>query len=707
MRDNGPVTQNEVLMKDGSVIVSSTDAKGKIKFINKDFTDISGFDKEELLGQPHNIIRHSDMPRQAFEDMWRDLKAGRPWSGYVKNRIKNGDHYWVHANAMPVVENDAIMGYISIRSKPDPSVTEAVSKIYKRFVNDEAGSLRIEHGRIVDYSRNAQIRRWFDKFSSKIIAMGGILCAFILITSAVGTYYKFKTTESLRTVYEDRTIPAGQLAEVHTTLYSTMLHLSYIAGGQEDPTPHIRATEEAIPRMEKVWADYMATYLTAEETVLAAKYVEQYEKYIASGLRPALELARANKKEELARFLPNAHPLFNAVEVANQKLMQLQMDVAKSEYDQAKSDTAVGLAVNITTVLVSIVAAFFITRLIRKVITARLTYMDSSLNSIAGGKYDNQIEVGDDELQHTLTLVKALQAKLAYGVLEKKELEEEKKLTQERMATDFEQSVKSIVNIVSSAAAQFSQSAQEMSGTAKDSVVKVSAASSAAASATSNVQSVAAAAEELSATVKEISSQLQKTTVLVSQSQEKAHNADRAANALNEATVKVADAMNMIAQIAGQVNLLSLNATIEAARAGEAGKGFAVVAGEVKDLANKTNKTTAEIKVIVDEMRHAAQDIISALSEIGGSVGSISQATSNVASAVEEQSATTNEIAKNMQTAAASTQSIAHSLEDVHASSNHAGMASEQIVVASRELTQHAQDLNAQVDSFLQRVRAG
>ncbi len=118
MRDNGPVTQHEVFMADGSVIVSRTDDKGRILFVNQDFVDISGYTREELIGQPHNVIRHRDMPPEAYKDLWDDIQAGKPWSGYVKNRTKNGDHYWVQANAMPVTENGKVTGYISIRSKP-------------------------------------------------------------------------------------------------------------------------------------------------------------------------------------------------------------------------------------------------------------------------------------------------------------------------------------------------------------------------------------------------------------------------------------------------------------------------------------------------------------------------------------------------------------------------------------------------------------
>ena len=118
MRNNQPVTQNEVQLDAQSLIVSKTDLKGQITYINKDFIDISGFTEAELIGQPHNIVRHPDMPIEAYEDMWRDLKAGRPWTGYVKNRCKNGDHYWVIATATPIRENGQVVGYMSVRRKP-------------------------------------------------------------------------------------------------------------------------------------------------------------------------------------------------------------------------------------------------------------------------------------------------------------------------------------------------------------------------------------------------------------------------------------------------------------------------------------------------------------------------------------------------------------------------------------------------------------
>ena len=126
MRTNLPVTNIELPLNDDALIVSKTDPKGKLAYFNKQFVDASGFTEAELMGQPHNIVRHPDMPPEAFEDFWTTIKAGMPWAGAVKNRRKNGDFYWVRAAATPIWENGQIAGYMSIRTKlPAEQRTEA------------------------------------------------------------------------------------------------------------------------------------------------------------------------------------------------------------------------------------------------------------------------------------------------------------------------------------------------------------------------------------------------------------------------------------------------------------------------------------------------------------------------------------------------------------------------------------------------------
>ncbi|MGV8897739.1 MAG: methyl-accepting chemotaxis protein [Burkholderiaceae bacterium] len=147
MRTNLPVTPNEYILQDSETIVSKTDLKGKITYVNQDFLRICGFSEEELLGKPHNIVRHPDMPEEAFDDMWRTLKCGKAWTGLVKNRCKNGDYYWVEANVAPLMENHQTVGYTSIRGKPTRDQVKAADDAYraiksgnKRLVIREGGA---------------------------------------------------------------------------------------------------------------------------------------------------------------------------------------------------------------------------------------------------------------------------------------------------------------------------------------------------------------------------------------------------------------------------------------------------------------------------------------------------------------------------------------------------------------------------------------
>jgi len=133
MKINLPVTQREYDYPDSWVIVSTTDTKGIITYCNKAFIEISGFTEEELLGANHNIIRHPDMPPAAFKDLWDTIKKGKPWRGIVKNRCKNGDHYWVDAYVTPVYEGEKLIGYQSVRVKPSRAEIAAAERLYARI----------------------------------------------------------------------------------------------------------------------------------------------------------------------------------------------------------------------------------------------------------------------------------------------------------------------------------------------------------------------------------------------------------------------------------------------------------------------------------------------------------------------------------------------------------------------------------------------
>jgi aerotaxis receptor len=139
MRSNLPVTQREYPFPSGQSLVSTTDLKGRILHCNSAFVTVSGFTRDELLGKPHNLIRHPDMPPEAFRDLWATISAGLPWSGLVKNRRKDGDHYWVQANVTPLVEGDRPIAYLSVRSEPSREQVAAAEALYARMREEARG----------------------------------------------------------------------------------------------------------------------------------------------------------------------------------------------------------------------------------------------------------------------------------------------------------------------------------------------------------------------------------------------------------------------------------------------------------------------------------------------------------------------------------------------------------------------------------------
>lgn len=143
MRINNPVTSNEYVLREGAAIISRTDAKGIITDCNEEFIEASGYTRDELIGQPHNIVRHPDMPPEGFRDLWDTVKRGRPWVGLVKNRRKNGDFYWVRASVTPLPDGS---GYTSVRTKPDRADVQAVEVLYQRMRSSE--KIRLHEGHV-------------------------------------------------------------------------------------------------------------------------------------------------------------------------------------------------------------------------------------------------------------------------------------------------------------------------------------------------------------------------------------------------------------------------------------------------------------------------------------------------------------------------------------------------------------------------------
>jgi aerotaxis receptor len=122
---------------DSGVIVSSTDLKGNITYANRKFCEIAGYTKDELIGKNHNMVRHPDMPKSAFRDLWDHLQSGKEWTGIIKNLRKDGKYYWVYSHVSPILENGHIVGYSAARRPAFQTEVEEVIPQYQQMKEQE------------------------------------------------------------------------------------------------------------------------------------------------------------------------------------------------------------------------------------------------------------------------------------------------------------------------------------------------------------------------------------------------------------------------------------------------------------------------------------------------------------------------------------------------------------------------------------------
>jgi methyl-accepting chemotaxis protein len=284
---------------------------------------------------------------------------------------------------------------------------------------------------------------------------------------------------------------------------------------------------------------------------------------------------------------------------------------------------------------------------------------------------------------------------------------EERRSAMLKLASQFEQSVGSMVDAVVAASAELQSTAGRMSSatdSSKHQAIEVSAASE---EASISVQAVASATDELSASIAEIGRQIAQSAEIAGNAVSEATRTNSAAIGLSEAAQNIGKVIGLIADIASQTNLLALNATIEAARAGEAGKGFAVVAAEVKNLATQTARATDEIGVQIRSIQEATNESVAATNTIGEIIGKIDEIATAIASSIEEQSAATREIASNAQLAAAGTSKVSNNIGGVSSAAGEIGTAASHVYSSAGELAELAGQLRGEVGVFLEQVRAG
>lgn len=357
----------------------------------------------------------------------------------------------------------------------------------------------------------------------------------------------------------------------------------------------------------------------------------------------------------------------------------------------------------------------FIAVMIGRYLGRPLNNISSRMTTLSQGNYDDAIPYQDntDEIGHMARAIdvfrgNALEIQRLQDEQTKAEAlsHEQKREARERIAAEFEATVRQVASAISNAAMQMQETAGDLNETAKKTSQQSKTVASAAEQATTNAQSAASEAEGLTTSIREVGNRATASADVTSDAVTAARDISEKVAGLDEAVGKIGDVVALIDDIASQTNLLALNATIEAARAGEAGKGFAVVAGEVKNLANQTASSTEEIGNLIAVIQKQTEDTVAAILGINSTIESVDENASAIALSGERQAEATGEISRHVRHAADGTREVGDGMNEVAQAVGRTDEMTTEVLNAADGLVRHSADLDNEIVQFLQKIRA-
>jgi methyl-accepting chemotaxis protein len=423
MRMNTPVTNVEWEMKDGSSIVSKTDTRGIITYVNPDFIEASGFTEKELIGQPHNLVRHPDMPEEAFADLWKCLTEGRPWTGIVKNRRKNGDHYWVVANATPIYENGIHTGYMSVRSKPSRAQIEATSAAYRLFKEKRQGSMQIKEGKAVTETALTKLNVFARmNIRTKVMTLIGMMSVFIVLVGYFGLNGMRQTMDISDQAVQHDWLPQMQVYQV-TAL--TQRDRVLIMDAIMHPAPeNIKKRMDEFEKNKAETSKLIGELSKADQSnskikPLLEKYIAARSKLVTEGYDKVSAAILAGNTNEATHQLEELTKL-----KLNDSVKVAMNDLVKAYADEVDADdkAAEQLFNNSRIMLIGWIAGGIILSMLFAWVVIRnmvqgLNTARQQLARISQGDYLDQIEPkSNDEVGTLLHSMKSMQIRMGFEV---------------------------------------------------------------------------------------------------------------------------------------------------------------------------------------------------------------------------------------------------------------------------------------------------
>lgn len=733
MRTNMPVTNVEREFRDGETIVSKTDLKGLITYVNPYYCEMSGYSEHESIGQPHNYIRHPDMPPEAFADLWNTLKAGRPWTGIVKNRCKNGDYYWVEANATPIRENGQVVGYMSVRSKLDRSRIEATAKVYQE-IRDGKSQYKIREGKAVkpgllDFLRPLKNLRVGTKigvgFGLVVLMAAGIallvlshmqqLSSQLAQVAASLTPAQSQALTALIETTRDEVIAACILMALAGLLSTFMLTRVMVRPlraavdifdrmGQGNYYNRIEAdSEDEIGQLMyglkstqiKLGFDINDAKRRADESLRITNALDNSSTgvmiadtdlniiYLNKSVQTMLKNAETDIRKDLPDF--SADTLLGTNIDGFHKKPEHQRQLLKTFTTTYNATIKIGgrtfrLSANPVFNAAGQRLGASVEWIDATAEVAIEEEVDAIVQAAVAGDLSKRIDLqGKQGFMKTLSSgineLTGVAENVISDAVEVIECVSAGDLTH-TIERDYQGMFKRLKDATNG-------TVEKLSETISDVRLAADSLSSAAEEISATAQSLSQSASEQAASVEETSASIEQMSASVSQNAENARVTDgMAAKAAAEATEggtavkstvtamkQIAAKIGIIDDIAYQTNLLALNAAIEAARAGEHGKGFAVVAAEVRKLAERSQVAAREISEVAGSSVELAERAGKLLNEMVPSINKTSDLVQEISAASDEQSTGISQISGAVNQLSQTTQQNASASEELAATS--------------------------------------